>query len=208
MVEGRGAGRRRRWAHRRPRTGRARVRRRGAREQVDSRWQGTELAGAGLRGGRSRRPAGGARLSLLPGLLSTHPRHDEPDPDRRWHRARPADGGHQGDDRQGRRPSRDDQRGAPPGVARRPRGGQPVPGRVDDGARNPRRRAGGAHGATADAAHELRRAALRAVGAAELVGVRRRRAPLGRVPEVPRRRAHAHARGGPGDGRSAPARAA
>ena len=49
--------------------------------------------------------------------------------------------------------------------------------------------------AAADAAHELRRAPLRAVGAAELVGVRRRRPPQRGVPEVPRRRAHAHARG-------------
>ena len=80
--EGGGAGRRRRRADRRPRAGRARVRRGGAREQGDSRRQGTELARAGLRGGRSRRLAGRARLPLLPGLLSTHPRHDEPDPDR------------------------------------------------------------------------------------------------------------------------------
>ena len=71
-------------------------------------------------------------------------------------------------------------------------------------ARHPARRAGLLRRAAAGAADELRRAALRAVGAAELVGVRRRRAPLAGLPEVPRRRAHAHAggRAGPGDQRA------
>ena len=71
--EGGGAGRRGGRADRRPRAGRARVRRGGAREQGDSRRQGAELARAGLRGRRSRRLAGRARLSLLSGLLSTRP---------------------------------------------------------------------------------------------------------------------------------------
>ena len=55
--------------------------------------------------------------------------------------------------------------------------------------------------AAADAADELRRAAPRAVGAPELVGVQRRRAAQRGVREVPRRRAHAHARRGAARGR-------
>ena len=52
----------------------------------------------------------------------------------------------------------------------------------------------------AGAADELRRAPLRAVGAAVVVGVRRRRASLAGLPQVPGRRAHAHAGRRPGAG--------
>ena len=52
--------------------------------------------------------------------------------------------------------------------------------------------------AAADAAHELRGAALRGVGSAELVGLHGRRARRSGLRQVPRRRPHAHARGRPG----------
>ena len=68
-----------------------------------------------------------------------------------------------------------------PGVARRPRGASAASCSTAATALGiPLAEQARAHRAAVDAAHELRRAALRAVGAAELVGVRRRRAPLAR----------------------------
>ncbi|MDQ3468579.1 MAG: FAD-dependent oxidoreductase [Actinomycetota bacterium] len=108
-------------------------------EQDDPRWSGQEPARAGFRRGRSARPSGRARLPLLPRLLPARPRHDEPHPAGRRQRARPLDGGDAGDDRSRRRTGRDDQHRAPTGFARRLERRQPVPVRVDDGARHPGR---------------------------------------------------------------------
>ena len=85
-----------------------------------------------------------------------------------------------------------------PGVARGLRARHPLRARVRDRPRHPAARDRVLRRAAADAAHELRRAPPRPVGAPELVVVRRRRAALAGVPQVPRRRAHAHARGGAG----------
>ena len=203
---GGGAGRRRGRADRRPRTGRARLRRGGPREPGDPRRQGAQPARARFGCRRPSRPPGRARLSLLPGLLPAPAGHDEPDPHGPRDGARPVDGGHPRDDRPGGWTQRVDQRRPPSRLAGRPRGPQPVLAPVDGDARHPAGRADGAHGAAAHTAHELRRAALRAVGAAELVGVRRRTTSLGRLPAVPGRRAHPHARRGQGAGDQRPHR--
>ena len=100
--------------------------------------------------------------------------------------------------RPGRRPQRAADARPPAGVARGLRARHPLRARVRDRPRHPAARDRVLPRAAADAAHELRRAPPRPVGAPELVVVRRRRAALAGVPQVPRRRAHAHARGGAG----------
>ena len=152
--------------------------------------QGAQPAGAGLGRGRARRSPRRARLPLLPGLLQARARHDAADrrrsaPRRRRARAAGAGGGAQ----------RADHARAPARVARGLRAGDAVRVRGGHEARRPAAGHGVVRGPAADAADELRRAAARAVGAPELVALRRRGPALAGVPEVPRRRAHAHAGG-------------
>ena len=120
-----------------------------------------------------------------------------PSPGRR-HGGRPPGRRRAGADLAGRRPRRAARARAPARDARRPRAGQPLPALVRDAGRHPGARVRGLRRAAADAAHELRRAPLRAVGAPELVGLRRRRASQRGVRQVPRGRPHPHARGRPG----------
>ena len=96
--------------------------------------------------------------------------------------------------RAGRRAQRAARRHARGRLARRPLGREPLPARLGDPGRDPRARARALRRAAADAADELRRTAARAVRAPELVGVLGRRAAQREVREVPRRRAHPHAR--------------
>ena len=169
---------------------RARLRGHGLRGARPARRQGAQPAGAGLGSGRARRSPRRARLPLLPGLLQARARHDAAHrrrsaPRRRRARAAGAGGGAQ----------RADHARAPAGVARGLRAGDAVRVRGGHEARRPAAGHGVVRGPAADPADELRRAAARAVGAPELVALRRRGPALAGVPEVPRRRAHAHAGG-------------
>ena len=88
--------------------------------------------------------------------------------------------------------------GALPQLAARPGPGLQVAVRLRDRPGDRSRRAAALRRPPAPAAHQLREAPLRRLRAPELVGVLRGGRALGGLPEVPRRRTHAHARGGEG----------
>ena len=81
----------------------------------------------------------------------------------------------------------------PPRLARGARPRLPLALRLRDRVGNPTRGAGALRRSPAAAADELRGASLRRVRAPELVGVLRGADAVGRLRQVPRRRAHAHA---------------
>ena len=168
--------------------------------------QGAQLRRARIGDRRAPRPAGRARLPLLPGLLPPPARHHEADPRPagRPPRLRRAGGRRPDDARARERRQRAHHRRARAGLARRLRRRRAVHVHRLHGAGDLGRGPGLLRRPAAGAADELRRAPLRAVGEAVVVAVRRRRAPLAGLPPLPGRRPHAHARrrAGAGDQRA------
>ena len=141
-------------------------------EARDLRRQGAQAAGAGLGHRRARGSAGRARLSLLPGLLPAPARHDAADPVTAGAAAWPATSSPPTRVLLAQAGGRNELIGAAHAarLARRPRACSPLRARLGDAARHPAARARAVHGAAADAADQLRRAPLRAVGAARAGG--------------------------------------
>ena len=151
--------------------------RHGLRAARRARRQGAQHPGHGSgTGGRADLP-GRARLPLLPGLLPPPARHDGADPGRRPDRARPPRRRDADPVRAGRRPRT---RSSPRPTSRSRADDFAVLARFLREAATQARRAGARvrdpPRAAAHAADQLRRAARRAVGPAELVGLHGRRA--------------------------------
>ena len=155
---------------------------------------------AGIGHRRPQTPAGRARVPVLPRFLSPHPGHHVAHPERGPHRLRPSGPQHPDPARSGRREARDRRHRRTAVRAERHRGGNRVPAGPRDRRPRPTGRIRRIRDEPADPAVRVRRAPLRAVRPAELVGLHRGRTQVGRIQEVPRHRHDPHPGGGAGGG--------